>query len=125
MMRRRLLLSALCGVALVAMSGCGPSYIILEISADLAIPTEANSLHVVTLDPDDLNRVLANVDFLLVEGDAFPLDVLLEPSDGTPKRLRHRVTARLDGVAVAYSEVEHPWDPHHASHAAFSLQTIR
>ncbi len=125
MIQRRRLLSALCGLAFVAMSGCGPSYIILEIFADLAIPTEADSLHVVTLDPDDLDRVLANVDFPLVEGDAFPLEILLEPSDGTPQKIRQRVVARLDGVAVAHGEIEHPWEPHRASHAAFTLRPIR
>ena len=107
------------------MSGCGPSYIVLEISAELTIPTEANSLHVVTLDPDNLDNVFANVDFPLVDGDAFPLEILLEPSDATPEKVRQRVSARLDGLAIMQAEVEHRWEPNHASHAAFNLHLVR
>ena len=71
----------------VGASGCGPSYIILDVDADLMVPAEADSLHVVTLDPDDLTRELANVDFVLGETDAFPIEILLEPSTPTIVRI--------------------------------------
>ena len=110
--------------ALLLCSGCGPSYIILEISAELSIPTDANSLHVITSDPNDPTREFANVDFLLTVNDEFPLEVLLEPADNTPSTVGQEVTARLDGVAVARAIVEHPWEPHHASYAAFTLRPV-
>lgn len=111
-------------VAAFGLAGCGSSYIILEVEADLTVPTEANSLHVVTVDPNDLSDQLANVDFVLDDGDAFPIEILLEPSIETPSVVRQRVTARLDGVAVARNEVEHGWEPHHTSRAKFTLQPV-
>ena len=111
-------------LALLLCSGCGPSYIVLEISANLSVPTDANSLHVITVDPNDDSREFANVDFLLTVDDEFPLEILLEPADTTPSVVQQRVTARLDGLPVARSIVEHPWEPHHASYAAFTLDPV-
>jgi hypothetical protein len=111
-------------VASFGLAGCGSSYILLEVEADLTVPSEANSLHVITIDPDNLSDQLANVDFVLDDGDAFPIEVLLEPSAATPSVVRQRVTARLDGLAVARTEVEHGWEPHRTSRAKLTLQPV-
>jgi len=104
--------------------GCGDSYILLEVKASLQIPTEANSLQVITLDAADITRELSNVDLPLEEGDTFPVEVLLDPGDKTPQKLRERVVARLDGVAVAANEVEHPWSDGRVNRASFELEPV-
>jgi hypothetical protein len=109
---------------LLGAGACGPSFIILEIDADLTIPTDANSLQIVTLDADNLDDELANVDLPLEDGQAFPVEVLLEPSGDTPSTVRQRVTARLDGLAVARNEVEHGWESHRTSRARFQLMLL-
>jgi hypothetical protein len=111
-------------MSVAALPACGGSYIVLEIGADLEIPTQADSLQVITLDATDLGKVLSNVDLPLDAGDAFPIEVLLEPADGTPKMLRERVFARLNGVAVAEAEVEHPWTVGKTNRAAFLLNPV-
>ncbi len=116
---------SLAAVALGLASACGPSYIVLEIDAELSVPSDANSLQVITLDANDLDRVLANVDLPLEEGQSFPVEVLLEPSGDTPALVRQRVTARLDGLAVARNEVEHRWQSHRTSRAKFELLLLR
>jgi hypothetical protein len=118
----RILLASICVFSLAA---CGPSFIILEIDADLTIPSDVNSLQIITLEEADLSNELANVDFELKDGDTFPLEVLLEPSGDTPSgTLRQRVTARFDGLAVARSEVKHMWESHRTSRAKFDLITL-
>ncbi len=119
-MTRRAALILLLGTA----CGCGPSFILLEIDAPLEIPAAANSLQIVTLDAESLTEILADVDLLLEAGDSFPLEVLLEPSDDTPRRVRQRATARLDGTPVAANEVEHGWDPGRTNVAKFELLLV-
>lgn len=109
-------------LSLLGLAACGPSFVVLEIDSDLIIPTEANSLQIVTLEEADLDNELANVDLLLEDGQTFPVEVLLEPSGDTPTGdLRQRVTARLDGIAVARAEVKHAWESHRTSRAKFLL----
>jgi hypothetical protein len=120
----RALFPFFCACAVGGSVGCGSSFIILRIDAELTIPTQANSLQVTSFDAADLSRVLADVDLTLSSGDEFPMDVLLEPSADTPAEVRERVTARLDGVPVAQNEVEHEWEPHRTNIASFTLEPV-
>ncbi|MFC1611200.1 hypothetical protein ACFL6C_09585 [Myxococcota bacterium] len=123
----RIVSIAVVGMALLA--GCGPSFIILEVDAlasqsprtSFSIPDEVDSIQIVTMDAKNPDAELANQDWPLEDGQVFPLEILLEPSDGTPSELRQRVTARLNGVAKARNEVEHKWESHRTSRAQFDL----
>jgi len=114
-------------IALVAGSGlcgCGDTYIILKVQADLQVPAQADGLHVVTLDTADLTRTLADEQLTLTAGESFPLEVLLEPKSDTPKQLREQVTATLGGTPVARAEGDHPWSDGRVNVATFTLTLV-
>ncbi|MBI5511581.1 MAG: hypothetical protein HY903_22725 [Deltaproteobacteria bacterium] len=120
-MTTRLLLTAL---AVGGVCGCGDSYIVLEIAADLKIPDDADQLQVTTMDAADVTQILADQTFTLESGQRFPIEVLLEPSDATPRELRESVVASKAGLPVASNEVEHSWTAGHTSRARFALGPI-
>jgi len=97
-------------LAALSLVGCGSSYIVLEVEADLEIPVETDSLHVVAYDADEIEIALLNIVPPLKAGMAFPLDVLLEPSADTPRRLLvFRVRALLEDREVAVGETRSKW----------------
>ncbi|OGQ83367.1 MAG: hypothetical protein A2289_06400 [Deltaproteobacteria bacterium RIFOXYA12_FULL_58_15] len=109
------------GVAL-PLCGCGSSLIILEIDASRSVPDEVDSLYITTLDSaDPTGGALADIDLPLEEGDDFPIEVLLEPSDSTPAEIQHRVIARLGGVQVLEKLVQHKWKEGLTNRAKFTL----
>ncbi|MBN2360657.1 MAG: hypothetical protein JXR83_14470 [Deltaproteobacteria bacterium] len=93
----------------LALTGCGePSLIVLQVSGDLSVPDEINTLGIAMLsdpDHDDLNHFALN---LRQEG-TLPISVSLEPSDTTPTKLIVDVTAALDSQSIAHVEHKFTW----------------
>ena len=88
---------------------CGTrGYVVLEVHADLNIPSDTNALHILVISPTD-RQELVDLTFDLVQGQAFPLEVVLKPSDSTPRTLEEDVTAILDGTPVARLRTQHEW----------------
>ena len=106
------------------LSACGPSFIILEVSSSLRITKEVNSIQVTTFDARRLGEVLSDVELMLDDGQTFPIEILLQPSDNTPARIREEVIAYLDGIPVAQDEVEYTWIPHNTNRAYIELQLL-
>jgi hypothetical protein len=113
-------------VALFGLTACGPSFIILEINADLEIPTEANTVRIITRQEANLDNVLFDRELALEDDQSFPIEVLFEPSEHTPPGyLRQEVTARLDGVVVAQTRVKHLWEMHTTSRVKIALENVQ
>jgi hypothetical protein len=98
-------------LGLLISAGCGPSYIVLEVQAELAIPAETDELHVVAHDADEVDVALLNIRAPLESSSTFPLDVVLQPSGDTPRSvLVFRVRALLAEHEVAAGESRVKWD---------------
>ena len=121
MKRATLILSGV--VALGLLSGCGGSYIILEIHADLQIPDDVDRLTIVTQNADG-SSTLNVADLQLEASQSFPIDVLLEPGDTTPNDLREQVSALKAGTEKAAAEVIHPWSAGRVNRAKIDLNPL-
>jgi hypothetical protein len=106
------------------LSACGPSFIVLEVSSSLRITQEVNSIQVTTFDARQLGDVLSDVELVLDDGQTFPIEVLLQPSDNTPSQIREQVIAYLDGIPVAQNEVQYTWIPHNTNRAYIELELL-
>ncbi|MEM6730235.1 MAG: hypothetical protein AAF658_01695 [Myxococcota bacterium] len=99
----------------LASTGCGSdAFIILEITGDCAgarceIPAAVDSAVVRTFDAADLSEPILS-QYIALDGQTFPITVLLEPGGATPARLTEQVLLGLGDMAVGEAAVEHGWE---------------
>lgn len=99
-----------CAFAALCMSGCGDTFVVLELHSELEIPEQVDQLHLVCIDPDQPEPARLNVAPRLREGMMFPLEVVLEPSSDTPEGvLLYRARALEDGLLVGLGETLSAW----------------
>ena len=126
-------------LSLFIMGGCGSSsFVLLDIFASCGaaeeaclIPAEIDKIEVRVFTPDvDLSTEipgpgqvghLAQEELLLKPEDTFPLSVLLEPSETTPKELQEVINVFLGDSCLQSIAVKHPWESGRVNKASIAI----
>ncbi len=91
------------------LTGCGQSaLILLEVRATYSIPDQVDMIDI-TVRPAGEATQLLHITSALVAGHTFPLEILLEPSDETPKSIEEEIVVSLGGTPVAQVTARHDW----------------
>lgn len=96
-------------VPLLAAACANPTLIVVEVDADLKAGGDIDMLDLVAEGEDGSPQIDLR---LRLEADhAFPLEVVLEPSEQTPAQLELTVTGLKEQVEVASASKAFSWEP--------------
>lgn len=88
---------------------CGQlSLILLEVHAPYSIPDQVDMIDITVRSAGEATQLL-HITSALVAGHTFPFEILLEPSDETPKSIEEEIVVSLGGTPVAQVTVRHDW----------------